>query len=295
MANGVPINEADALDQAAANMDPATDDFWNSYDAAVAEESGGNIVGHTTISLAFKVYASGYTGNRQGETFFPCGIDEASKQAAKARASAFKRATSTTTRIGFGILIATRKDGAFSGGKQATWESDTYYQFYESWTAGAKDVVVPALRKLGIVLSRPVAGWMMLTTAEDPHIDPDTGQKKMKVGRDGKERPARVTYPLKKYASQEAAYADLDGGDFELGEGGEVAEAAMPGLDAAMQAAGYDRTTWSEMVGEMRTIYASYGPSRADEAVEAIVNELGLPEANIRAALELPVAPVAGE
>lgn len=215
-----------------------TNGFWDSYEQATQEESGGGgIVGKVRIDLGFKVYVGGVD---QGATFFPVATP-ADKSKVKAEAQAFANQHGAPRGPQWGIQIKVFRDGAYSAGQPVTWQNDRYFNS-DAWTSAAKELVVPKLKQLDISL--PWEGWARVGFAPDPY-EVQAGTMK-DVDQAGNPRFTPRAYVTAIFANQEEAIAAVGSG----ASSGETAPATsafpipIPG--------GWDAETWGDVLADLK-------------------------------------------
>lgn len=230
-----------------------TENFWEAYERTVqAESGGGGIVAECVIETGYKAYVSG----PQEDSFFPCGMDDESKAAAKAAADAAARAGGRE-RSRLGIQIRCKRDGAYSGGNPATWQGDRFFNA-DSWTEAAKDVVVPSLKEHDIRL--PYTGWCRVGFQPDPYKKAQGEAGMTDTDQNGNPRFPQVAYITETFDDQDAAYAAIG-----------VTE-DQPAAASAGAPKGWDEATWNSVVPD---IVAS------DKTPAALATEYGVSVADI--------------
>lgn len=220
-----------------------TNTYWDEYEQASKEESGGGgIVCRAKILTGYKTYVTGMT---QPDTFSaaPAG-DRAARDKAKEEIALLGRPN-------WGIMIIAQRDGALSAGKAATWQGDRYL-WRDDWREKQKpgdDVVLSSLKNVGIP-GLPFEGYVRIGFQDNPFA--------VRQGEDGKKansQTGEMEFPTIAYvtavlneAEYQAALAEADSSDAQ----GDVL-AAFDG-DSGLEMPdvfGNDRGLWESTVKEI--------------------------------------------
>lgn len=217
-----------------------TNGFWDNYDQATQEESGGGgIVGKVRIDMGFKVYVGGVD---QGATFFPV-TTPADKSKVKTEAQAFATKSGAPRNPQWGIQIKVFRAGAYSAGQPVTWQNDRYFNA-DAWTSAAKELVVPKLKQLDISL--PWEGWARIGFAPDPY-EVQAGQMK-DVDQAGNPRFTPRAYVTAIFANEEEAVAAVGTSGTDVAETIPFDQPAF----AIPMPDGWDAETWGDVVEDLK-------------------------------------------
>jgi len=216
--------------------------FWDSYDEAVEEESGGGgIVCQAVIETGYKVYVGGLD---QVETFFPARAnDKKDRRAAKVKAD--KLAADYNARASrWSVQIRAKRDTAVVRGQPATWQGDRFF-VTNSWTEACKEVVVPSLKAAGIA-QLPWEGWCRIGFKPDPY-KVSLGKAGMTdTDQDGNPRFPQVAYIVEVFADETAARVAVGAVESQPGP----VEAAFP--EQADVPEGWDAETWHALAPDLK-------------------------------------------
>ncbi len=143
--------------------------FWDSFDEGMQEESGGGgsggIIGKGEVNAGFKVYVSGFG---QDETFFStASVSKEDRVTAKAKAQAFLDSHAIVDKDPkYGVEIKLFRESSFVRGEPVTWNKDRHFN-KDGWTSACEKIIVPALKEAAIM--PPFSGWMRVSFRPDPY------------------------------------------------------------------------------------------------------------------------------
>lgn len=170
------------------------------------EQGAGGVICEVLIQMGYKSFATGYTGNTQEKTFFPCKPTPRGTEPTPEQMTARKAAYDLGAVVSYGVMIrqflstASRADG-----KPPNWDCDQF-DFTSNFASGTREIVMPSLRKQGIavplVRDNSWRGYVRLAWADDPY----------KVERDERNSQGRfdqVVYITETFAGEDAARAAI--------------------------------------------------------------------------------------
>ena len=179
----------------------------------------GGLVGKFRFEVAFFLFTPDLDGDEKAYPFDPTDAEAREKAREDALDTLAENDIEADSGVGPHVAYLTTfyKDSA----KGATAERATNWQGDRSfavpiWADGAKEIIKPKLRELGI---GPGEYWGRITFKEDPSGRTETGL-------DGEQKPSLVAYPAEVYEDEAAAEAAAGGG------GDEVDESSTGGIPA---------------------------------------------------------------
>ena len=242
------------------------DKYWDQYDEASREESGGGggLISFAQVETGYKVYASGVG---QEESWFPAPAGDK-----KARAVAKKAAQALADEHGcamnWGIGLVTPREKSYKQGSVVTWSVPTLVRFTASFWDSCSDIVIPSLKEHKVA-PLPWEGWVRLGFQPDPYaVEQD---KKDDQGR--YRQVAYVTEVFPDEAAAMKAVAEMPTGD--IGEGLGVPD-------------GFDQADWDNLSDELVAMLQGFLDSGKSEtmAVALVAKEVGVDGRYIKPLLE---------
>lgn len=233
-----------------------TDNYWDQYEAATREESGGGggLISFAEVETGYKVYASGIG---QEESWFPASASD-KKARAVAKKAAQALAQEHDCAFNWGIGIVTPKEKSYKQGAQVTWSVPVLVRFTASFWDSCNDIVVPSLKE-NKVAPLPWQGWVRLGFQPDPYaVEQDM--------KDDQGRFRQVAYITEVFADENAAMEAVS--NMPTGEIGE-------GLDVPD---GFDEADWDALTPELLTMLKGLLDSGKSEAmaVTLVAKEVGV-------------------
>lgn len=256
--------------------------FWDEYEQADREESGGGgVICQARITTGYKCYAEGLS---QEETFFEANASDKTARA-KAKAAAVAQAADYGAgRARWSVCIKALKTGEWKGEpwnairvidgewKSVTWQDDRWF-IVNTWTQACKEVVIPSLKEAGIA-ALPATIWARIGFQNDPYKEAKGKAGMTDEDQDGNPRFPQIAYIVEAFESLEAAQEAIGLAKMPAGD---EAEANYPALPADWEGAlPTEAETVEAWLGELKEIEAEYpGPMpKVRKALEADAEKL---------------------
>ena len=212
--------------------------MWGDTDEVAKETSGGSggIIANTRIAMVYKVYTGSAQDQNETVIEVPTGLSEQDKATRKAKAEELKKRAldngwvdskgSPATKVQYGVQMTCKLDGAYSGGKPATWKGDRVFNL-DQWVDAYKKTFIPAAVAAGILVI-PWEGWLQVGFDADP-----TGRTELDA--QGESRVKLIAVPRKVFASKEEAIEVAQSG----GDDAPASSTTCP--------TGYTETSWNNL------------------------------------------------
>lgn len=233
------------------------DKYWNQYEKAVAEESGGGgLISLAEIETGYKVLYA--TGVSQEESWFPAAASDKKAKAIAKKAAQVLAKEHENGVVYFGIGIVTSRGKSYKRGALVTWNVPALVRFTANFWDSCNDIVIPSLKERKIA-PLPWQGWVRLGFQPDPHAV--ANDKK-----DDQGRYRQVAYVTEVFADEKAAMkavGEMPTGD--IGEGLSVPD-------------GFDEPDWDALKDELTEMLKGHLDAGKSETMAAtlVAREVGV-------------------
>ena len=215
-------------------------DYFDELDSAIEAESqsqSAGIIALCRVEVGYKVYTGSVP---QSQSFFPCSLDETSRNKAKAKAAQLaQQVGANRAPTNLTIRILAQKDGAFSKGAPVTWQDDRHFceDVWKNKKTGdesdGQKLLPAALKALGLKL--PCEQWLRLQFVNSPSGRKETDK------RDNSERNKSIAVPVEVFKTKADALQ-------AVAKSANGTEAAMEGTGPTFETGvpeGYTPDSWA--------------------------------------------------